>query len=366
MITKITKKQQEEVDKLLDDALDFYLKKFNKKEIEEAVEEIYKNIGEKKPIIIYGQSPMSCILMCSMFGQLSDQLDGQLGGQLSNQLDSQLYSQLYSQISGQLYSQFSNQLDGQLRGQLGDQLYGQLDSQLRGQLEKIKSNYYISIFWYYWLKLYQIGKICGVKYDEEKYNLFKKFNNNISFFIPYKNVIFISVKPINVSFNTNKVLHNDKKAAIEYSDGYGVYALNGIRFPKEMAEKLFKKEMSFEEILRIVDVDQRNQALRFVGDKERDKFLEHTKAVVVEERKKLSPKGKIVYYRLYEIPKGDIFANNVKVMWYTCPSTGMSNFSGVPYEMKTVAEAMAWKGSNDFSQITAEDWENCQPLVDES
>jgi hypothetical protein len=124
--------------------------------------------------------------------------------------------------------------------------------------------------------------------------------------------------------------------------------------------------MPFEDILAITNPDQRNQALRFVGDEEKEKFLSHVKAEVIDEMQKITFKGRIVYYKLYEIPKGDIFSESVKVMYYTCPSTGLKNFSGVPKEMKTVAKAMAWKMSNKVSSISLSEWIELTPLIDEA
>lgn len=152
---------------------------------------------------------------------------------------------------------------------------------------------------------------------------------------------------------------------IEWRDGFATYYISGIRFEKELFENLTQHKMSFEEILAIVDVDQRNQAMRFVGDKEREKFLKHVKAEIVDEYTKYTLENKPVYYKLYKLPKGEIFANDTYAMWYTCPSTGLSNFSGVP-ELKTVSEAMAWKGSDDFNIISPKDWERCVPLLDEA
>ena len=125
--------------------------------------------------------------------------------------------------------------------------------------------------------------------------------------------------------------------------------------------------MSFEEILAIVDVDQRNQAMRFVGDEERDKFLKHVKAKVIDEYTKTTLKGNPVYYKLYKIPQGEIFSEDIKAMWYTCPSTGMNNFSGVPKEMEKVADAMSWKGSDDNGHIISpKEWQDCLSLIDEA
>ncbi|MDD1443757.1 hypothetical protein MEO93_26100 [Dolichospermum sp. ST_sed3] len=141
--------------------------------------------------------------------------------------------------------------------------------------------------------------------------------------------------------------------------------LHGIKFEKELFKRLTSGKMPFEKILKIVDVDQRNQAIRFVGDDEREKFLTHVKAEIIDTYEKQTTSEKKVYYKLYKLPKGDIFQEDTYAMWYTCPSTGLKNFSGVP-ESKTVAEAMAWKFSSNDHILSPEDWKTMLPLIDES
>jgi hypothetical protein len=123
--------------------------------------------------------------------------------------------------------------------------------------------------------------------------------------------------------------------------------------------------MPFNDILAIKDVDQRNQALMFVGDEERDKWLAHVKAEVIDEYTKYTLDNEPVYYKLYKIPENDIFREDVYSMWYTCPSTKKQNFSRVP-KFSKVGEAMAWKASDDESVITPETWATAIPLVDEA
>jgi hypothetical protein len=171
-------------------------------------------------------------------GQLRDQLWGQLDGQLRDQLDNQLRDQLEDQLWDQLEDQLDGQLDGQLwgqlDGQLDGQLWGQLNGQLRGQLKDINNNWSL----YQWLNTYagwyDYGKMIGVKFDKEKYELFMMFNEEVHFIIPYEGVCFISEKPVEIHWK-NKELHRDGDMAVKYKDGYGMYCLNGIRVPEYLA-----------------------------------------------------------------------------------------------------------------------------------
>ena len=207
-------------------------------------------------------------------------------------------------------------------------------------------------------------------YDEqtkENFNIYKNFLKSGVFFSScYSDIAIVSRRPQFIKKSSDGRLHSINSPAIQWRDGYKLYFLNGIEFPEELFLKLTSKQMSFEDILKIVDVDQRNQAMRFVGNEEREKFLKHANAEVIDEYTKETLQGGKVYYKLYELPQGELFQSPVKAMWYTCPSTGLSNFSGVPSSMKTVAEAMAWKGSDDETILSPEMWKLAIPLLDEA
>lgn len=219
--------------------------------------------------------------------------------------------------------------------------------------------------WYIYQKyFYDNGLLLPDKYSE----LLNSYLEMVidAWAVYYSDDIAIVSRKPEIKRNKEGRLHSINSPAIYFKDGYEIHYINGIFFPKEMFEKLTKGKMTFSEILAIVDVDQRNQAMRFVGDKEREDFLKHVKAEVVDEYTKETLQGNKVYYKLYKLPKGDIFQEDTKAMWYTCPSTGLSNFSGVPSTMNKVDEAMAWKGSDDECVISPVDWRNMIPLVDEA
>jgi hypothetical protein len=182
-----------------------------------------------------------------------------------------------------------------------------------------------------------------------------------------EDIAIVSRKP-EVKQDEDTRLHSINSPAVKFKDGYEIYYIHGIHFEKELFDKITSKKLTFDEILKECgyNVDQRNQAMRFIGDDEREKWLENIKAEVIDEHIKYTLQGNPVYYKLYKIPQGEIFNQEVKAMWYICPSTGLKNFSGVPSEMKSVAEAMAWKGSNDESILSPQDWLDCVPLLDES
>ena len=178
----------------------------------------------------------------------------------------------------------------------------------------------------------------------------------LGYWAEWKNVLYLVPDRI-CRLNALNQYHSVREASIYWKGGAEFYYLNGVNFPKDLWEKVVSSKMPFEEILAIEDIDQRTQAMRF-GDV--DKFIEHTKAELLDEYKKYTPELKEVNYKLYKISQGEIFKEDAYYMIYDDPSTFKKYMSGVP-SCKTVAEAMSWKGD-----ISPSEWLGLKPLISES
>src|SRR5579862_7823235 len=137
-ITSLTEAQEKRLVDLRSEwlAIGYDTLPLDRKTATEIVGELYSRIGKPKPVVMFFDSPASCILAWGMLkllfekvkrpDQLSSQLRDQLSGQLRGQLFDQLHDQLFDQLSGQLFDQLHEQLFAQLRDQLFGQLFGQL------------------------------------------------------------------------------------------------------------------------------------------------------------------------------------------------------------------------------------------------
>ena len=347
MITKLTKAQQ--------DSIPYYVDKWIKKASEpidrEASVRITKELfGQDKTVLIADSIQNAC----DIIKYIANGKDVKYNSQLDSQLRSQLYSQLYSQ----------------LRSQLGSQLYSQLRSQLGSQLDSanITYSYYTTLFWYDWYGYYDFAKSIGVQFDEGKFKRMGEIILNIPLIITLGNILIVTDKP-EARWNNGR-LHSEKHPAISWKDSTGIYFLNAVRFEKELWEKVVRHEseggLSFSERLAIKDIDQRTQALNPKWC-DINKFLAEVKAELLDEVNKLDVNAENVNYKLYKIPKGNIFTEDAYYCYFDCPSTGKKHFEGVEVS-KTVAGAMAWAESNEELGIvvTPEMWQRMVPLVHEN
>ena len=387
MITKLTKEQELQIPKTIEKWVNQASTPMDHKKAIEYTKKLYKSMNQEEPLIIFGFSPMNTVLLTELFfkmikeekdllkkfssqlgsqldiqldiqldnqlrsqldsqldiqlgSQLYNQLDSQLGSQLDIQLDSQLGSQLGSQLRSQLGSQLDNQLDSQLRSQLDNQLYNQLDSQPNNEiLKSIQNTWYLGVFWLIWCGWYEYGQSIGVKFDHEKYDLFMNFNSEVNFIIPYKGICFISEKPTEIHWNNGR-LHKDGGLAVKYSDGYGLYMLNGVKVPDWLAINS-ESELTVEQFKSIENADVKAEFIRKFGIQRMlslGKKIEDCKYHKNEWFRKSE-------YELYNM--GKVFDRETAMfLKMRNLTTGIYHFEGVHPECKTIEDALKYRAKN--------------------
>jgi len=153
--------------------------------------------------------------------------------------------------------------------------------------------------------------------------------------LPFEDVAIVSEKPAEVHLEDG-VLHCDGGPAIRYEDGYCVWALHGVRVPQEIAEtpagkldaKLVVSETNAEirrEIIRKIGVERVSMALEAeVLDKQDD-------------------------YELVNLNMGD--DRHRPYLKMLNPSIGVWHMEGVPPDIRTVKEALAWRNGTEEEPV---------------
>ena len=93
-------------------------------------------------------------------------------------------------------------------------------------------NYFGGQQWVYWKAFYTFCETIGVKYEKENSELLALWMTeaeNLHWWFPYENDCIIIERPIKLSVNEGGFLHCENDKAIEYSDGWGMYYLNGVK-----------------------------------------------------------------------------------------------------------------------------------------
>jgi hypothetical protein len=193
----------------------------------------------------------------------------------------------------------------------------------------------------------------------ERAEAYRKVCESVNYIWANTDFVMVCARPIRIARNERGALHSDNSKAIEYPDGWGLYALNGVSFPEDLWKKVTSGTMPFQDILAIEDIDQRTQAMRYgnVWD-----FVKHANGELLDEHTKFRQDGTPVRYWLYKFPKGDIFTEDAYYALYDdlVPGSDKQYMSGVE-PCKTVAEAMSFKFSDGEYTLTPETWELLVP-----
>ena len=94
----------------------------------------------------------------------------------------------------------------------------------------------------YWVSFYSyIANELPVKKDE-LCSILEDIVENCGVYWTFESVVIISEKPTQIHMKDKK-LHNENGLALEYSDGNGIFSLNGIRY-KSMMDMIISNEAS--------------------------------------------------------------------------------------------------------------------------
>ena len=255
--------------------------------------DLYARIGEPAPATLFFSSPLMCILAFAaikhaakalgtaapppssdgvlaepqLWTQLETQLGTQLETQLGTQLRTQLGTQLRTQLGTQLGTQLWTQLEPQLEPQLGTQLRTQLEPQLEPQLRTQLGTYMVGDQWCAWKVFYDFCRRIGVRYAGDAgavLDLWMTEARTCHWWWPYKGLVLASERPLTVQVDGDGRLHCEDGLALGYRDGWGVYALHGVRVPDWLVLTPVA-DLDPRRLLREANVEVRREFVRKVG-----------------------------------------------------------------------------------------------------
>lgn len=245
----------------------------NKKKCNKAIKEVYKNVGLKPPKkIIWTLSPKEAI-------------------ERAKELEKDIYD-IFSHIC-----------------------YGQHESS--------------------WLFVYDYClNVLGIK-ECKIIEPHMEIAKNCGWWLPFEDLVIVSEKPSKIYFKGD-ILHREEGAAIEYGDGFKVYALNDVHMPKEIVETS-KEDIEVTSIIKEKNVEIRKEIVRKIGI---ERIMEEFGAKVIDK------KGD---YELLLLDIGD--SEKRPYLKMKNPSLGTYHIEGVHPTTRTVKEALKFRNGTEEEPI---------------
>ena len=191
-----------------------------------------------------------------------------------------------------------------------------------------------------WLSFYDFFlEVCKLDVCEKLKPLIE-LAKHCGWWAPYEKFCILQDRPEYIHLNEERQLHRDGGPAIKYSDGFSVYAWNGIRVPKKYGN-VRSEEWKAEWLISEENTEYRRILIEGIGYSR-----------IVEELN-----GKLIHkdgdMQLIEIiDRVDV--EPIRILKVVCPSTQSIHGLRVPPNINICEEARRWTFGDDKLELLAE------------
>ena len=328
---KIDKLTPEQVGKL-----DFYRERWleiglsvaatDKSRAETAVRLAYKEAGLTPPrIIIWLRSPYEGAIGSALLCNFKAQVGAQVGDPVWAQVRDQVGAQVQAQVVAQVREQVRAQVGAQVREQVRDQVWAQVGAQVWEQVRDQAGNACYGLHDAGGLGFYEyFSEICGLEVCK-KLDPIAEAARSCGWWWPFQGAVILTEKPIFLHRDAELRLHGDGQLAIEYPDGWGVYASHGVRLPEKYGKTKIA-DWKPEWLVSDQNAELRMVLIRAIGY---DRICQELNA------------KKIDTWREYELLKiENVDVEPILLCKMTCPSTGKIHALRVPPDTTSARAAI--------------------------
>ena len=299
----------------------------NRPEAEKAVREMYRCGGLTPPEkIVWCSSPLAMFLTVKIVkASVRDSVRSSVG----NSVGDSVGDSVWNSVRASIWASVWDSVRDSVRDSVGDSVYGQHEA--------------------HWLGFYDyFREVVGLKEETEKLTGLLNLAKNAGWIYPTEDICYVSERH-NVCKLKNGVVHCEDGPAIQYPDGFSVWALNGVRVPQEIVETP-ANQLDPELILTEKNAEVRREIVRKIGI---ERVIKKLKARTLDKWKVTSTFWsagnagmEVIHedteYELLEI-KIPNMSNPAKYLKMKNPSIGVWHVEGVPPDIKTCREALSWR-----------------------
>jgi len=316
VITKLTKEQEarfpEFVAKWI--AIGLSTKKLNREAIAGALATAFHQVGKPPPKLVICTSPMAACLTRSVLASVSDSVSASVSDSVSASVSASVRASVLASVSDSVLASVRDSVSASVSASVRDWYYRDF-----GQYAT------------WWLSFYDfMATVLAVDNSPLKGN--EALCREAGFSLLFWELALVSEKPTHIHRNEQGRLHKDGGPALIHSDGFGVWALNGIRMKPEYI-KTPAERLAPEKVLAETNVDVRRELIRKVGIERMLAKLPH---------KILHRRGdyEVLSVRLSEE------CPDARYLKMLNPSVGCFHMEGIPAECDTVEKSLNWRNHN--------------------
>ncbi len=309
----------------------FSTEPIDRKKAAETVKTIYKILGEAEPEIIFHSSPSE---KYQILAKNSDWSQNKWVTSKGKYIPSHWHDRLDESLIEKLYKfcNAPNQIDEQVEGKNRAQSHA-IYSKTRDLIDR-KYNLFQDYLWMNRNHYDPYLSFTDFCISELKYKIdplgkaYLELRENCEDIFGLPKVCLIGDRPRKLSFNSQNQLHSEGSPAIEYRDGFSIYAYRGVLLPEKYGT-IHPTKWQSEWLLSETNAELKRALIQGIGY---DKICQELQAVVINT------------WREYELLRIDsnIDSEAVYLLQMTCPSTDKIHALRVPPNLNSAREAIKW------------------------
>jgi len=352
-ITKLTPAQLARIPEVRDQwlATGLSTERADRPRAEAGVRLAYEAAGLEPPkIIVWLDSPMAGTIGAALLSGTKA-----AGAQVRDQVWAQVRAQVGAQVGAQVWDQVGDQVRAQVGAQVGDQVWDQVWDQVGAQ---VGAQVYRAVWGQHdagWLSFYAyFAEVCELAAATRLRGL-KEVAAASGWWWPFSGAVILTERPTVLVRDAENRLHSDTGPALHYPDGWGIWAIHGLRVDRRVVET--PETLTAEEVRDEPNAEIRRHMLdRYAGlrgSAAAGRWLSDmglTPIGQVDITAKMQPSGLSIWRmshgdepvmcKLYRAEMPD--DEPLVLLWVVCTSTAKEVFLRVPPHMKDAAGARDW------------------------
>jgi len=177
------------------------------------------------------------------------------------------------------------------------------------------------------LALAELVDNCSKQRSDDRVRLGRILYNGLWIFRLYTTACVVCRMPLRMLRDETGRLHSIEQPAVQWKSGFNQYYIFGVRFSRELWEKIQQRTLTTLEVVSLVNIEQRQAAFKVYGA---EKILNDLDSELISKTKR------------NELHKVHTPLGVLKLLKYTCPSTQRVYVKFVPNELEDADEAQAW------------------------
>jgi hypothetical protein len=314
-----------------------------------AINQLYARLGYAPPTIEFCQSPKAIVplVIAALKSSLPPHLEWLIDSHTPEQRVDHIYRTLGQplapavehlrhtleqvidrQLGWSVQMELETQLGEPLRespftAQLWEQLLA-IDYHLRPQTSAVLT----PETWLDSLSVQDFAQSIGCQLPDS-WRLFQNIVEHCGWLVPYESICWVCDRPRHLSLDAQGRLHGEGITALEFADGFGLYAYQGLRLPDRYG-RLHPHQWRANWLLNEPNAALRRVLIQGIGY---GRLCQELEAEEIDSYRD---------YRLLELAIEDELDEPIYLLKMICPSTGFIYVVRVPPDIEDARSAVAW------------------------